>query len=63
MTFTGTYTVNADCTGSATINIEGGGELHRDIVVIDNGREVRALSTDPGTVVTVNLKKQFTKDE
>lgn len=63
MTFTGTYNVTADCMGSATINIEGGGERHRDIVVVDNGREVRAVSTDPGTVVTLNLKKQFSKDD
>lgn len=61
-TFTGTYEVNPDCSGSATLNLASGPTAHRDIVIVDDGREVRGISTDSGTVLTVNLKKQLRED-
>ena len=61
-TFTGTYEVNPDCSGSATLNFASGATAHRDIVIVDDGREVRGISTDSGTVLTVNLKKQLPED-
>lgn len=53
-TFTGTYTVRPDCTGSASFVVQPGGRTaHFDFVVDDeDGNEVRAIQTDPGTVIT-----------
>jgi|SRR5947209_2745074 len=58
MTFTGTYTVNPDCTGTETVNIEGGPTFHNDAVIVDGGREIRAVNTDPGNVVSFHSQKQ-----
>lgn len=55
----GTYTVNPDCTGTLTF-IEGiTPSQGTDIVIDDNGNEVRAIATNPGTVVTTIGRKQF----
>jgi hypothetical protein len=37
---TGTYTVNSDCTGSATIHFPDGRQLDLKLVVVKGGREV-----------------------
>jgi len=46
-TLSGTYTVNADCTGTATINVYHGGVLarttHLDVIYDSNQRELRAI--------------------
>jgi hypothetical protein len=63
LTFTGTYSVNLDCTGSATLTFSSGQIVHRDFVIVDDGKEVRGISTDSGTVVIVNLRKQFTEND
>lgn len=39
---TGTYTVNADCTGTWTTNIPGVPPIVADFVIVDRGREVLA---------------------
>jgi hypothetical protein len=39
----GTYEVNADCTGTAVINFDDGHVLHTRLVVIDGGRQVMGL--------------------
>jgi hypothetical protein len=66
-TLSGTYTVNADCTGTATINVYHGGVLARTTnlsVVFDNDqRELRAIFLTAGTVLTVNGRKLFHEDE
>lgn len=53
-TFTGTYTVNEDdCTASAVVTtpgIFGYTELHFEGVIVEDGREIRYLITDPGIV-------------
>ena len=46
----GTYTVNADCTGSVTINVSNGEVLHSNIVIVDHGRQILNVSTDPNIV-------------
>ncbi len=58
-TFTGTYTVDPDCTGSLTLDFSVLGVVHSDLVIVADGREFRAIQTDPGVVVTVVGKKQF----
>ena len=54
-TDTGTYTVNPDCTGAATLTNLG---LHLNIVIVSGGTEILAIQTDPGPTTTVDFKKQ-----
>jgi hypothetical protein len=60
--FTVTYTVNADCTGTHVATGLGpvflDSVFHGDIVIDDNKKEIRYISTDPGLVVVCNLRKQ-----
>ena len=54
---TGTYTVNADCTGSLNLDYAG---LHSsgDIAIADNGNEVFTIGTNSGDVAISRLRKQ-----
>ena len=55
----GTYTVNADCTGSQITNIPGVPPLEDSFVIVDNGREVRTVVTSPATTIaTANLRRK-----
>lgn len=47
---TGTYTINADCTGSGTITPQGGNTSGFGLVVISGGKTLQILATDAGTV-------------
>lgn len=47
----GTYSVNADCTGTQTLN-SGGQVIHTTFVIAENGREVFDEVTDSGLVIT-----------
>ena len=58
VTFTGTYTVNANCTGNLTVDAGASGIVHRDLVIVDAGKEVEFVSTDPGVVIAGYMKKQ-----
>ena len=58
VTFTGTYTVNGNCTGNLTVDAGASGIVHRDLVIVDAGREVEFVSTDPGVVIAGSMKKQ-----
>ena len=74
-TFTGTYSVNADCTGTATINFYESGQLVRtsalSLVFDANSREIRmvqkSLQLPDGAllpvVVTVEAKRIFNEDD
>jgi hypothetical protein len=57
-TVTETYTVNPDCTGSTVITQADGSLTHIDFVIVDHGKEILTLPTDPGAVITGSLKKQ-----
>ena len=73
-TFTGTYTVNADCTGTATLNFYESGQLVRtsilSIIFDNNEREIRmvqkSLQLPNGAflpvVITVEARRIFTED-
>jgi hypothetical protein len=51
VTIEGTYTVNADCTGSMTVNIPAlEATVHADFVIDKDGTEIRAVVTDSGVV-------------
>ena len=54
---TGSYTVGTDCRGTATITPKGLPEMHFSFVVVDCGKELLAVETDPDTVVSGTLVK------
>lgn len=59
---TGTYQVNADCTGTYTVT--GGGITIDGFFVIDrNGNELKIVITDPGNVINCIAQKQFPEYE
>jgi hypothetical protein len=66
-TLSGTYTVNADCTGSAVVKVYHSGVLVRttnlDVIFENDQRELRAIFLTAGTVLTVSGKKTFHDDE
>lgn len=51
----GTYTVNSDCTGTATDATVG---IHFNLVTVGGGSEVFGVQTDPGFTDTFDAKKQ-----
>jgi hypothetical protein len=57
LTFTGTYSVNADCTGAKTITLNGQ-PLHYALVLVDHGREIETGGTDPGTLLAFTQLRQ-----
>jgi len=74
-TFTGTYTVNADCTGTTTLQFFESGNLVRtsvlSIVFDNNQREIRMVQkslTLPNSaalpvVITVEARRMFTEED
>jgi hypothetical protein len=55
----GTYFVNADCTGGQTTYIPGVPPLEDRFVIVDNGREVRTVVVAPlTTIASANLRKK-----
>lgn len=58
-TFTGTYTVNPDCTGTYTVQNSLGSTVHAFFVIDDSGNELQIVITDPGTVITCIARRQF----
>ena len=64
LTFTGTYTVYSDCTGTAHIvTTEPGQERDRNLnfVVVESGEQVMAIQSDQGRTNTVIATKQRAK--
>lgn len=55
--YTGTYTVNPDCTGSLTAT-PGSGLANFSIVIVRGGAEVLGVNIDPGNTWTIDFKKQ-----
>lgn len=59
-TFTGTYKVNSDCTGTTALQFSPGPSTAIDLAIAldDRGHEVRALQTNPqGAVFTVLARR------
>ena len=47
-TLTGTYALDADCTGTMTLEGQLGGPAHWDVFVSSDGRKGRMIRTDAG---------------
>jgi hypothetical protein len=54
----GTYAVNSDCTGTWTTNIPGVPPIVADFVIVDRGREIRAVSVSAGEISTGNARRK-----
>ncbi len=54
---TGSYSVDANCQGTATITPKGQSPLNFSFVVVDCGKEIIAVETDANTVVSGTLVK------
>jgi len=53
---TGTYTENADCTGSAQITPQGYSTLNFNFVVVNVGKEILLVETDTNTIVSGTMQ-------
>jgi hypothetical protein len=49
---TGTYKINSNCTGAATITPTGLSAMNFNLVVVNAGKEIMAIETDHNTIVT-----------
>jgi hypothetical protein len=54
---TGTYKVDKNCWGKATLTPEGHSEMHFNFLVVDNGKEMLAIETDANTVLSGTMVK------
>jgi hypothetical protein len=57
-TFTVSYSVNGDCTGSFVSTGADGSVFHNDFVLDDNKKEMRLIPTEPGFVAVCIYRKQ-----
>jgi len=53
----GTYTENADCTGTAEFTPQGFTTANFNLVVVDAGKEIFIVETDANTTVSGTLQK------
>jgi hypothetical protein len=62
-TFTGTYHVNPDCTGSASNTFASGGSDLVNFVIVEQGNEVKFFNAQPGIVFAGTMDRMATGDE
>jgi len=61
-TYSGTFTVNSDCSGSFTVDVASPiapRTSHVDLVWVDDGNGAKAIFTDAGTILTADAKRLF----
>ena len=51
-TLKGTYSVNTDCTGTATLTDNLGNTTHLNLVVVDNGQSFQLIENDANTAIS-----------
>lgn len=56
--FTSEDTINPDCTGTSVITDETGLVVHAAFVLVDDGKEIDFIGTDPGAIVSGTQKRQ-----
>ena len=54
---TGTYTENADCSGTATLSPSGFPPSHYSLAIVDTRKTILIIQTDSGTVIAGTLQK------
>jgi len=54
---TGSYSIAADCTGTATIKSKSLSDINFSFVLVDGGKEMLAIETDADTVVSGTLRR------
>lgn len=62
-TFTGTYHVNPDCTGSATNTFASSGSDAVNFVIVEQGNEVKFFNAQPGIVFSGTMDRMANGDE
>ena len=62
-TYTGTYKVNSDCTGSEVSNDNFGKTVKCDFVIVAGGREIQVIETDTDTAVVGCLRHQLDRTD
>ena len=55
--FTGTYTVNENCTGKLVDKLPNGFAINSEFIIVDGGQEVFMIETDPNTLINGSLKR------
>ena len=55
---TGSYTVEANCTGSFSVTFSNGFTISHNLVIVDEGKEIDFIQTDQGTVTTGRARRQ-----
>lgn len=60
---TGTYTVNADCTGTMTLISASQPPLHFAIVVSQSGNHIHTVVTDPGFAATSDAERIWAHED
>jgi len=60
---TGTYSVNADCTGTQTISVPGLPDLHLQIIVAQSGNTIHQVVIDPGFATTAEGERVRTHND
>jgi hypothetical protein len=59
---TGSYSVNADCTGTQTLVIPGMADLHLQFIVAQSGNTIHQVVIDPGAAVTAEGERVRTHE-
>jgi hypothetical protein len=59
-TFTGTYTVNSDCTGTVKTKDSLGGSASINLVIVDNGQQINFIDADSGAAISGSAQPQGT---
>ncbi len=52
---TGTYSINSDCSGTAVLTPKGLPTIDLSLVVVNSGKEIMAVETDPNTIMAGTL--------
>jgi hypothetical protein len=52
----GSYAINSDCTGTASIMPKGQSTLNFNLVIVDGGKEMLAIETDADTVLSATIQ-------
>jgi hypothetical protein len=63
VTYDGTYTLDADCTGAAVTRTTEGAEAHYDMAVRDDGAEFGFVQTDPEVVAAAFERHRTSSDD